>query len=141
VTTSIGRLFFEMGTRRLPALLPPLLNRFVQQPALIGRSLQTAIYPFVTGRSVAKNDDKDENTAELLAIMADPAWRRQGLGSSLLEQIVDVCHSRAIAHLDVTVDAANTAARHFYEHHGFVFRRQVRLYGRPMVLYRMRVQP
>lgn len=139
ITTGTGRLFLEMGTRRLPALLPPLLRRLVQQPALIGRSLQTILYPLVTRETESGPEHID--AAELLAIMVDPAWRGRGLGSSLIEATVAGCRRRAIGHLDVTVDAGNDGARRFYERHGFTMRRQTRLYGRPMVLYRLAVQP
>ena len=134
VTTSTGRLFVEMGTRRLPALLPPLLTRFVQQPSLIVRSVQTVIYPFLAHD---EEEAADQPVAELLAIMTDPTARGQGLGAALITAATDACRQRGIAFLDVTVDAANSGARRFYERHGFIFRRDFVLYGRDMALYRL----
>lgn len=130
ITTGTGRLFFEMGTRRLPDLLPPLLTRFLQQPALIGRSLQTVIYPFLA------HEREPESAAELLAIMTAPEYRGQGLGAALLTAAEERCRQRQIRLLDVTVDVANAGARRFYERQGFVFRREITLYGRPMAIYR-----
>jgi ribosomal protein S18 acetylase RimI-like enzyme len=130
ITTGTGRLFFEMGTRRLPDLLPPLLARFVQQPTLIGRSIQTVIYPFWA------HEREAEPAAELLAIMTSPDWRGQGLGAALLAAVEDSCRQRQISLLDVTVDANNAGAGRFYERQGFAFRRAMTLYGRPMALYR-----
>jgi ribosomal protein S18 acetylase RimI-like enzyme len=130
ITTGTGRLFFEMGTRRLPDLLPPLLTRFVQQPTLIWRSLQTVIYPFLA------HERETESAAELLAIMTAPEWRGQGLGAALLTAVEERCRQRQIHLLDVTVDMNNSGARRFYERQGFIFRREILLYGRPMALYR-----
>jgi ribosomal protein S18 acetylase RimI-like enzyme len=130
ITTGTGRLFFEMGTRRLPDLLPPLLRRFVQQPTLIGRSVQTVLYPFLA------HERETESAAELLAIMTSPDWRGRGLGAALLAAVEESCRQRRISLLDVTVDANNAGARRFYERQGFAFRRQMTLYGRPMTLYR-----
>jgi ribosomal protein S18 acetylase RimI-like enzyme len=131
ITTGTGRLFFEMGTRRLPDLLPPLLARFVQQPVLIGRSIQTVLYPFL-----AHEPEAEKSAAELLAIMTAPDRRGRGLGAALLAAVEDSCRQRQISLIDVTVDANNGGARRFYERQGFVFRREMRLYGRPMALYR-----
>ena len=46
-TTSVAALFLELGTRRLPAFLPPLLRRFARHPALAARAAQTLAYPFL----------------------------------------------------------------------------------------------
>jgi GNAT superfamily N-acetyltransferase len=134
ITTSTGRLFVEMGTKRLPALLPPLLARFVQQPSLLLRSVQTLFYPFMAGAE--EDREKKSVTAELLAIMTAPSHRGQGIGSMLIAQVVDACRRRGITTLDVTVDAANHGARRFYTEHGFVLRHEIHLYGRTMCLYR-----
>jgi GNAT superfamily N-acetyltransferase len=133
ITTGTGRLFFEMGTRRLPDLLTPLLARFVQQPTLIGRSIQTVLYPFLA------HERETEPVAELLAIMTAPDWRGQGLGAALLAAVEDSCRQRQIPLLDVTVDANNGGARRFYERQGFAFRREIMLYGRSMALYRREI--
>ncbi|HEY4251037.1 MAG TPA: GNAT family N-acetyltransferase [Roseomonas sp.] len=45
----------------------------------------------------------------------DPAWRRRGLGTRLLEEALAVHGGR----LALFCIARNTAARRFYEHHGF----------------------
>ncbi|MBX3001610.1 MAG: GNAT family N-acetyltransferase [Caldilineaceae bacterium] len=135
ITTGTGRLFFEMGTRRLLDLLPPLLSRFVQDPRLIGRSIQTVLYPFLA------HERETERAAELLAIMTAPKWRGRGLGAMLLAAVEESCRQRQIPLLDVTVDANNSGARRFYERQGFAFRREMMLYARPMALYRREIAP
>lgn len=135
VTTSTGRLFMEMATRRLGQLLPPLLAAFARQPSLLTRSGQTLLYPLLVG-GAKKGDD---SRAELLAMMTEPAARSQGIGGLLLAAVCDECRARAVAELAVTVDATNSGARRFYERHGFVFRREFPLYGRAMALYARRL--
>jgi ribosomal protein S18 acetylase RimI-like enzyme len=136
-TTSTGRLFAEVGVRRVGRLLPLLLTRFAQQPRLAWLSLQTLIYPFVTG----SNDQETAPSAELLSIMVEPALRGQGIGARLLDQLCTACRTRGIALLDVTVAADNGGARRFYERHGFALRHSFALYGRPMCSYRLMLAP
>ena len=134
-TTSTGALFAELGTRRIRAFLPPLVRRFARNPALAGRAAQTALYPFMHG---APGDD-GPSPAELLSIMVEPAQRGRGIGALLVAALQAECRRRAIAALDVTVDAANAGAQRFYGTHGFTFVRTFTLYGREMCLYRARL--
>jgi len=135
-TTSVGRLFAEMGTRRIGEFLPPLLARFAHQPALILRSVQTVLYPFL-GHSNQANATGAR--AELLSIMVDPAARSQGVGTQLMQALLTECTKRQIDWLDVTVDANNAGARRFYERHGFALAHKFSLYGREMCSYSVAV--
>ncbi|MEM7531538.1 MAG: GNAT family N-acetyltransferase [Chloroflexota bacterium] len=147
-TTSVGKLFFEMGTRRLPQLLPPLLMAFAKKPSLIPHSLQTVLYPLLVSEPQAdlqpesqqsKTQSTHVATAELLSIMVKSTARSQGIGTQLLQQLVADCQVRQITLLDVTVDANNHGARRFYERHAFVFQREFTLYGRKMCLYQLKL--
>lgn len=42
-TTSVGRLFVEMGKTQSSRLLPPMLRQFARHPSLIWRSMQTVL--------------------------------------------------------------------------------------------------
>lgn len=132
-TTSVGRLFAEMGTRRIGEFLPPLLARFAHQPALILRSVQTVLYPFL-GHSQQAN--ATGSSAELLSIMVDPAARSQGIGAQLMNALLCECIQRQIEWLDVTVDVNNAGARRFYECHDFALAHKFTLYGREMCGYK-----
>jgi ribosomal protein S18 acetylase RimI-like enzyme len=134
-TTGVGRLFLELGTQRLPEFLPPLVARFVRQPALAWRSLQTLAYPLLV-----RQDDPATPTAELLSIMVEPRARSLGIGALLLQALFHECRQQQIPQLDVTVDAANRGAQRFYERHGFVRVRAFTLYGRQMLLYVRRME-
>lgn len=132
-TTSTGQLFLQLGTRHLPAFLPPLLRRFAQRPTLLLNCIQTVLYPLRHGSSM---DTNSGTTAELLSIMVEPAWRSQGVGAHLLRALIAECQARRLAALEVTVAADNTGAQRFYARHGFVEERHFTLYGRPMYSYR-----
>ena len=135
-TTSVGRLFAEMGTRRIAQILPPLLARFARQPALILRSVQTLLYPFL---GHGNQGNGTGTRAELLSIMVDPAARSQGIGAQLLQALLSECTKRQIQWLDVTVDANDAGARRFYERHGFSLAHQFTLYGREMCGYKLAI--
>lgn len=137
-TTSTGQLFLQLGTRHLPAFLPPLLRRFAQRPGLLLHCIQTVFYPLLQRSHAGKGADGNTplSTAELLSIMVEPAWRSQGIGAQLLDRLVTECQARKIGALDVTVAADNGGAQRFYARHGFVEQHRFTLYGRPMVSYR-----
>jgi ribosomal protein S18 acetylase RimI-like enzyme len=126
-TTGVGSLFVEIGTTRLGSLLPPLLRQVLRHPMLLPRSLQTVLYPLLVGERAS-----GPPPAELLSIMVEPKQRSHGVGAALLSSLVDECQSRAIALLDVTVDATNEGARRFYARHGFAPHHTFTLYGRDM---------
>lgn len=132
-TTSTSQLFLQLGTRHLPAFLPPLVRRFAQRPGLLLNCMQTLVYPLrhsTTTTSVGP-------TAELLSIMVEPSWRSQGVGAHLLTTLIAECQARRLAVLDVTVAADNAGAQRFYARHGFVEQSRFNLYGRPMYSYRL----
>ena len=132
-TTGIGGLFVEMAARRLPELAGPLLRRYVQRPGLIGRSVQTGLYPFFV------HEDDDLPSAELLSIMVEPSARSQGVGALLMAAFLQACRNRGLGAVTVTVDAANDGAQRFYTRHGFATWREITLYGRSMLVLRRTV--
>lgn len=132
-TTSTGQLFFQLGTRHLPAFLPPLLRRFAQRPRLLLNCMQTVLYPLRHGNIAGAHG---ETTAELLSIMVEPTWRSHGIGAQLLTALIAACQARRIHAMDVTVAADNIGAQRFYTRYGFIEQRQFILYGRPMYSYR-----
>ena len=129
-TTGIGGLFVEMASQRLGELLLPLMRRYIQEPSLAVRSLQTALYPFLA------HEEEGEPAAELLSIMVEPALRSYGIGALLMAAFLQECRSRSLSAVTVTVDAANDGAQRFYRRHGFSTWRDIVLYGRPMLILR-----
>lgn len=131
-TTGVGKLFTEIGLAGVGTMLPPLAAQLLRHPTLIWRTVQTMAYPFLAGGGEA-----GAVPAELLSIMVEPDRRSQGIGAQLLAALVDACQERAIALLDVTVDADNAGAQRFYMRHGFVHHHDFTLYGRRMSQYRL----
>jgi ribosomal protein S18 acetylase RimI-like enzyme len=133
-TLGIGGLFVEMGSKRLGELLPPLLRRYGQEPRLVWRSVQTALYPFLM------HDEAEAGpAAELLSIMVQPERRSHGVGALLMAALLQECANRSIPAIVVTVDAANEGAQRFYRRHGFAEWRTITLYGRSMLILRRTV--
>lgn len=134
--TSVGKLFLQIGASRAGKLLPALMDRCIRHPSLIGRTLQTGLYPFLSSYEGAPaGAGASAPRAELLSIMVEHHWRNRGVGAVLLEALLQECAAKQTGYLDVTVDAANEGARRFYAHHGFQMQRTFRLYGRDMCQY------
>jgi ribosomal protein S18 acetylase RimI-like enzyme len=130
-TTSVGKLFTEVGTAGMGTLLPSLVGQLARHPLLIWRSVQTVAYPLLVG------GESGPSPAELLSIMVEPSQRSRGIGAQLLAALLGACQERAIPLLDVTVDASNRGAQRFYQRHGFVHHHDFALYGRRMSQYRL----
>jgi ribosomal protein S18 acetylase RimI-like enzyme len=130
-TRGIGGLFAEIAAARLGELLPPLLRRYRQEPALALRSIQTALYPLLTHEEHGAGP-----AAELLSIMVAPHLRSHGVGALLMAAFLQECRNRGLQAVTVTVDSANDGAQRFYMRHGFVAWRGFIIYGREMIVYR-----
>ncbi len=70
-------------------------------------------------------------TADLDRIYVHPDHQSEGIGTRLLDEIIDELQTREVGLLTAVVMADNTAARRFYESRGFVTerRRRTRLPG------------
>lgn len=53
------------------------------------------------------------------AVAVDPEWRRGGVGSRLLQRLVDVARERGVRRLFAADGVHGTAAHRFAERHGF----------------------
>ncbi len=82
--------------------------------------------------------------AELLNLAVSAGFRRRGVGSALLERVLDICSAQSVRAVYLEVREANVAARGLYEAHGFseVGRRRG-YYQRPVedALILQRVEP
>lgn len=57
--------------------------------------------------------------AEIVRIAVGPAFRRQGVGRSLLDKVEQICQEKGFAHLLLDVRESNASARAFYRDYGF----------------------
>ncbi|MDT8368538.1 MAG: ribosomal protein S18-alanine N-acetyltransferase [Longimicrobiales bacterium] len=58
--------------------------------------------------------------AELANIAVDPEWQRRGIGSRLLETVLERARARGVIELFLEVRAGNRVARELYHRRGFV---------------------
>jgi ribosomal-protein-alanine N-acetyltransferase len=58
--------------------------------------------------------------AYIQTIAVAPRAQRRGVGTALLEELIDEARKRGVGHLDLEVRADNDAARRLYERHGFI---------------------
>jgi len=58
--------------------------------------------------------------AELVSTFVSASHRGQGIGTRLVEDFIAWSRDRGAARLHVSAYAANSAAIHFYQGHGFV---------------------
>ncbi|MEM7130619.1 MAG: GNAT family N-acetyltransferase [Chloroflexota bacterium] len=144
-TTSIGQLMMEMATQHIFRIGPLLLRRFIQQPRLFIRTVQTLLYPMLShssakdSPSLPSKSNISEPAVELLSIMVEPDQRGRGIGAELLDHLCQTCRDRSVSVVDVTVDSKNQGARRFYERNGFVHQSDFQIFGRMMCSYRLRL--
>jgi len=62
------------------------------------------------------------HAAHLILLAVAPRWRRNAIGSRLLEWLETSARVAGLAHVDLELRARNRAARSFYERHGYQMR-------------------
>jgi len=62
---------------------------------------------------------QDETRGKILMIGVEESYRKQGIGSALLKQVLKTCMSRHITSIELEVATQNTSAIAFYKRHGF----------------------
>lgn len=72
---------------------------------------------------------------ELLVLSVAPACQRRGIGTQLLQAFHDALRVQGFSRYHVTVNATNTSANLFYQHHRFTLRTQLQMYRQLWNLY------
>lgn len=124
-----GKLYREMFSRQWARMAVAAALGLVRRPALWPVMWQALRYPHTVGH--------DEGVGEFLFIGVDPAERRSGIGSLMLDDLVRASKADGLKGLFLTVDVNNAAAIRFHERHGFRYQRTAILCGRPMHYYRL----
>lgn len=60
------------------------------------------------------------DTADILSVAVDEAYRRRGIGRSIIRSFAKECRSRGLALVTLEVRQSNAPARGLYESEGFV---------------------
>lgn len=76
----------------------------------------------LTGFAIMRFGDEE---AHLYLLCVQPAWRRCGIGRSLVEWLEKSCRTAAIQRIRLEVRASNRGARLFYESLGYRYLAQV----------------
>ncbi|MCS3442827.1 GNAT family N-acetyltransferase [Microbacterium phyllosphaerae] len=61
----------------------------------------------------------DGPVALLDEMYVEPEHRGGGIGSAILQRMVEICCERGVAAIEINVDESDAAAMRFYERHGF----------------------
>lgn len=128
-TDDTSRLFRELIGRQWLRVGVAAAQGVLRHPSLLRMAWRAMRYP--------SEAEREEGVGELLFIGVDPPERHHGIGTALLEALLQESRARGLRALSVTVDASNATAIRFYEEHGFVYQRTAELYGRPMHFYRL----
>ena len=65
-------------------------------------------------------DETDPSKADVISMWVAPSHRRSGLGSALLDTVLDWARARGVGTLRLNVTSSNDAAIAFYQRYGFV---------------------
>jgi ribosomal protein S18 acetylase RimI-like enzyme len=115
-----------LAGRALPLGLR-VLTALARNPMLIGKVLETFLYPSKEGEVPEK--------AELVVIGFDPAYRRRGLGRQLVNALNEAFCAQGVSSYKVTVLQSNPGANNFYRALGFQPRIEFTLYQKKWNLY------
>ncbi|MBC7223704.1 MAG: GNAT family N-acetyltransferase [Anaerolineae bacterium] len=127
-TISTPNLFRDLILRRGWRLVGPTLAAVLRRPALLGHALETLTYPRKVGHV-----ERGEFEFLFLGIRRD--WRGKGVGSRLMDAIVEECRRRGCRVFDSLVEEANPVSNQMHLDRGFRVKKKIVLYGRPMTLY------
>ncbi|HUD53960.1 MAG TPA: GNAT family N-acetyltransferase [Terracidiphilus sp.] len=73
----------------------------------------------VCGLVACYTDEQDRQRAHVISMWVDPAWRRAGVGTALIEGLQSWATSRKMRELKLMVTSVNDNAIRFYERLGF----------------------
>lgn len=129
----IRQLFSRTLARHAWHLAIPIIRPLIRHPRLIGRVLQTILYP---GKEPMPSVE-----VELIVIAIDPHHRGQGVGRTLVSFLNHAFLQRGIHTYKVTVLQSNEQANHFYRSLGCTHSGTFQLYGRDWNLYVAHLDP
>lgn len=109
-------------------MVGPTLGAVLRRPALLRHALETLTYPRKVGH-VARGE------FEFLFLGVRRDWQGRGVGSRLMDAIVEECRRHGCRVFDSLVEEANPVSNRMHLDRGFRVKKKIVLYGRPMTLY------
>ena len=105
---------YEIALRNLTERYQPdlLLDIYQSWPAGFLVAITSRIVGFIAGT-------REENTARILMLAVERKFRKQGIGSALLNHFTTNCRKEGIASISLEVRISNQEAVQFYQNRGF----------------------
>lgn len=131
VATEHSRLFFKkLFLWRFWALTPKILFSILKHPALIKRTLETL---FIS----THDNDVSGTDAELLVIVLHSAYRRQRIGTKLINAVNKEFSHRRILNYAVKTYADNKESNIFYINNHFKYHNSYLMYNLKWNIYKL----
>jgi GNAT superfamily N-acetyltransferase/membrane protease YdiL (CAAX protease family) len=99
---------------------------WLNDPAVIVVCAHTS--PAIVGVAAGKIAD---DTIQILTAYVDPQWRRQYLGSELIDRMTEIARERGAKSIQATVETRDDRSIGFFASHGW--RQRVRVYSRSLL--------
>jgi len=132
-TSNKKKLFKEMIGRHFFALAGFALRCVVKEPKAALRLLETAGYGLAA-------QGPSSTPAEMLFVSVDPAHRRSGVCTALIQAVFNGYRQAGVTQTQVSVLKDNEAVNNLLRGLGFVLVRGFRVYGKDMLLYESAVR-
>lgn len=130
-STDTEKLFKEIKRRKLPRLAGNLAFKVVRKPSIIKNLRRSSQYPDLAGKNVP---------AELLSIAVVKDARGKGIGSALVEALIEYFKAKKVSAFKVSVDQRLEGADEFYEALGFELEDTMDIYDKKMNIYIYRIE-
>jgi len=125
-STDTTRLFKEIYKKQLPRLAGNLAFKTLRKPAIIRNLMLSSRYPKLAG---------DFLPAELLSIAVSEDVRGKGIGTALVETLIEYFWKQGVDRFKVSVDQRLSGADKFYENLGFKLSDTIEIYDKKMDIY------
>lgn len=130
IATENTKLFLKrLLAKRFWALTPQLAWSLLSHPSLLSRTFETLFF------SKQENEELYP-VAELLVVVLHKAYRRQRIGTEILNVLNEEFLKRGVKSYVVRTYADNEASNTFYIKNGFMFHQSYMMYNRKWNLYK-----
>ena len=130
--SGLRRIYFKLIWKPLPTMMALLRSRISLQK--LGGIVEVVRYTFST-RAPHKTAARTDISSELYLLAVDPQYRRRGIASKLLNELICSFSEAGIREFKVLVSEQLEGAQKFYEGHGLQRRSCFLHHGRHAIEY------